>query len=204
MPERGLVKLDIDRGASVVEFGRFLADLEHAYLAIYSLPSLNDLRRPRRRFLIDYLDLDLLDLWPTGHRVPVGGPVYPDDQLAIARISIQSPGWVELIGSLNPLQQLREYLKDRHERAKDKEWRSAAERDKAYLELEILRTQAERERVGAISDFYELLERMELTEEERQRILWDRLGGPMMRLGQHQDSGLLGDQRDENKDKGEE
>jgi len=194
------VKLDIDRGASVTEFGRFLTDLENAYLALYALPSRHDLRRPRRRFLIDYLDLDLLDLldlWPMGHQVPAGELVYPDDQLAISRISIQSPGWVELIGSLNPLQQLREYLKDRHERAKDKEWRSAAERDKAHLELEILRAQAERERVGTISDFYELLERMELTPEERQRILWDRLGGPMMRLGQHQDTGLLGSQHDD-------
>jgi hypothetical protein len=110
---------------------------------------------------------------------------------------------VELIGSLNPLQQLRDYLKDRHERTKDNKWRSDAEREKAHLELEILRAHAEREQIGAIAYFYELLERINLTDEERQRLLWERLGGPMLRLGQHQDSGLLGDQRYKTRDKDE-
>lgn len=199
MPERGAVRLNIERGATVAEFGTFLADLESAYLALYSLPTMNHSRRLRRRFLIEYLDWDVLGPVYRSAAAPTG-PIYPRDQLEISRITIQSPGWVELIGSLNPLQQLREYLKERHERQKDRDWRSDAEKHRAQLELEILRLQAERERTGAIADFYELLERMELSAEERQRILWERLGGPMMRLGQHQDSGLLGNQNDNDED----
>lgn len=202
MPERGAVKLNIERGATVAEFGAFLVDLEGAYLALYSLPTIDRAGRLRRRFLIEYLDWDILG--PVYRSTPApAGPIYPKDQLEISRITIQSPGWVELIGSLNPLQQLREYLKDRHERQKDRVWRSDAERHRAQLELEILRLQAERERTGAIADFYELLERMEVSAEERQRILWERLGGPMMRLGQHQDSGLLGNQSDDGEDEEE-
>lgn len=197
IPERGKIKLNIERGAGVAEFRSFLADLEGAYLALYILPVWARTRSFRRRFLIDDLDFELFDPY---HRSPsqlVGTDIYPEDQLEISRISIRSPGWVELLGSLNPLQQIREYLKDRHERKKDVEWRSEAEKVRAHVELDILRFQAERERIGSISAFYELLERIDLSPEERQRILWERLGTPMMRLARHQDTGLLGSQNNE-------
>lgn len=199
MPERGTIKLNIERGAGVSEFRGFLADLEGAYLALYTLPTEARARRLRGRlpFIIDYLGLDLFDAYHWNPSHLAGTDIYPEDQLEISRISIRSPGWVELLGSLNPLQQIREYLKDRHERKKDVAWRSEAEKERAHVELDILRLQAERERTGLISEFYELLERMDLSQEERQRILWDRLGTPMMRLAHHQDTGLLGSQNDE-------
>jgi hypothetical protein len=101
-----------------------------------------------------------------------------------------------LLGSLNPLQQLREYLKDRHERKKDRDWRGDAEKERALLENEILQIQAERGRIGVIGEFNELLQRMEISPEDRQRIIWERLGPAMTRLGRHQDTGLLGSQHD--------
>ena len=202
MPERGAVKFDIRRGATVAEFGNFLADLENAYVALYFLPTIGRAGRLRRRFLIDYIDVDFFGppYWANPRAVEL---VYPEDQLEISRISIQSPGWLELSGLAGILEQMREWLKDRHERKKDMDWRGQAEKDRAQAELEILRAQAERERAGAIGDYYRLLEEMGYSPEERQRMLWDRLGGPMMRLGQHQDSGLLGSQGDDTDDKAE-
>lgn len=199
MSERGAVTLNLQRGAGVAEFRHFLADLENAYLALQLLPTLTRARRYRRRvpWFLEYPGTDLFahefgDWWATN-----GTDIYPEDQLELARISIQSPGWVELLGSLNPLQQLREYLKDRHERNKDRAWRSDAEKERARLENEILRSQAQRERIGVIGDCNKLLEEMGIEPDERQRILWERLGSAMVRLGQHQDTGLLGSQNDE-------
>ncbi|MEJ7928281.1 hypothetical protein WG908_16155 [Sphingobium sp. AN641] len=198
MPEHGPVLLNLQRGASVAEFGQFLADLENAYLALYNLPSWAFYRRYRRTLgFPEYVGLDLL-LPYDGHVGDLAGDaVHPDDQLEISRITIQSPGWVELIGSLNPLQQLREYLKDRHERQKDMAWRSDAEKTRAHLENEILRIQVDRDRTSSIGEFNDVLERIGFNADERQRIVWERLGPRMMRLGRHQDSGLLGTQNDD-------
>ncbi len=202
MPEHGRVKIDLQRGASVAEFSAFLIDLEAAYIALLSLTRERELKRLLRRvplslyMLIETLGPDALFMrdGEIGH--PSRASVYPPDQLEITRISIQSPGWVELLGALNPLQQLREYLKDRHERRKDMDWRSASEKERAKLENEALRIQIERDRIGVIGDFNALLERMDIPSDERSQIIWDRVGPPLMRLGHHQDTGLLGKQSD--------
>lgn len=195
--ERGTVKLNLERGATISEFSSFLSDLEGAYLSLYQLPSREWTR-----------SLERLRLWPIeffgpeflygGSRIDRIRPenVYPPDQLEISRITIHSPGWIELIGSLNPLQQLRDYLKDRHERKKDKEWRGEFEKKRADAELEIILIQAERERVGVLKDFYELLNRMDVSPEEKKKILWERVGAPLTKLARHQDRGLLGSQND--------
>lgn len=46
--------------------------------------------------------------------------ILPDDRIQIHRISIKSPGFWEFLGNINPLEVLRKYLCDRHEREKDK------------------------------------------------------------------------------------
>ena len=197
--ERGEVTLRIQRGAGVNEFARFLTDLEAAYQSLYLLPTERSTRRWRRRgplfFEFPEIALDILrvDDWSSTSR----RMIYPSDQLEISRISIQSPGWVELIGSLNPLQQIREYLRDRHERVKDRDWRGQAEKERAQLENEILRSQAMRERVGVIRECYDLLESSGASAEDCQRYVWERVGLPLMRLADHQDTGLLGSQDDE-------
>ncbi len=199
MPERGVVKLNIQRGAGIAEFASFLVDLENAYLALRLLPTIDSARHFTRRwhFLVDYQGVDPSTLryrhWPEIS----GREIYPKDQLEITRINIQSPGWIELLGSLNPLQQIREYLKDRHDRTKDRAWRGETEKERALLENDILRNQAEHERINVISAFSELLEHVGFSSEERQRAVWERLGPPMMRLANHQDTGLLGSQNDE-------
>ena len=67
--------------------------------------------------------------------VPVATP--PKDLLEIASISIHSPGFWEVLGGLNPLQQIREYLNDRHKRRQDREFREAAEKKKLEIENEL-------------------------------------------------------------------
>lgn len=47
-----------------------------------------------------------------------------------------------------------------------------------------------------IRDYNALLEELGFSPEERRRMIWQRLGPPLRRLGHHQDSGLLGSQND--------
>lgn len=51
--------------------------------------------------------------------------VVPEHRLVVKRVRIESPGLWEFAASLNPLQQIREYLNDRHQRRQDREFREA-------------------------------------------------------------------------------
>ena len=198
MIKRGKMRLNMQRGASVTEFKEFLDDLELAYLAVYELPNQKTWQNLERRFRfpLELMDPSFFMQRLIGADRLHSADVFPPDKLEITRISIQSPGWIELLASLNPLQQLREYLTDRHERKKDKEWRWESEKQRAIAELDILRIQAERERTGAIKEFCDLLDQMDIHPDEKQRIVWERVGAPLARLARHQDSGLLGSQND--------
>ena len=68
-------------------------------------PNLLSLIINYRKFL-DYNDFDKILL--------------PSDMLMVKSINFNSPGFWEFLGSLNPLNQLRQYLNDRHNRKKDK------------------------------------------------------------------------------------
>ena len=45
------------------------------------------------------------------------------EQLILSAVKLTSPGFREFSGTLNPLEVLRKYLNDRHERRKDHEYR---------------------------------------------------------------------------------
>ena len=194
--ERGAFRIEFFRGGTIAEFTGFLTDLEDAYLAIYSLPISHDFSV--RRHLIPY------EFWPTeawlnniAGRTSREG-ISPEFLMEITRIRISSPGFMEVMASWSPLEQLREYLKDRHERRKDKEWREAGEKRKLDLENELLEQQVLGEKYGRIRDFDKLLHEIGLPQDQRRQALWQHIGAPLARLGRHQDTGLIGGEFSEN------
>jgi hypothetical protein len=56
------------------------------------------------------------------------------EQLVLSAVSLGSPGFWEFLGALTPLEVLRKYLNDRHERRKDRDYRESA--DKRARELQ--------------------------------------------------------------------
>tara|TARA_R110002096_G_scaffold163184_1_gene330537 strand:+ start:53 stop:550 length:498 start_codon:yes stop_codon:yes gene_type:complete len=54
--------------------------------------------------------------------------ILPEDVLEIGVVKFESPGFWEFLGALNPLDQIRQFISDRHERSKDIEYRNAAEK----------------------------------------------------------------------------
>ena len=60
------------------------------------------------------------------------------DPLVVSRVELSSPGFWEFFGSRPPLEALRKYLNDRHERRKDNDYRSDAEHRRLDLENERL------------------------------------------------------------------
>jgi hypothetical protein len=74
--------------------------------------------------------------------------VLPEERLILEKAEFASPGFVEVLGSLNPLEVIRNYLQDRHRRRQDREYREEAERRRLNLENAILEIEAIRGRIN--------------------------------------------------------
>lgn len=111
----------------------------------------------------------------------------PDVPLVVSRVVLQSPGFWEFLGSLNPLEVTRKYLNDRHERRKDRDYRSAAEADRLALENALLG-------LDVLKRYRELEREYEATSGEAEvlrRYISGSVRGPLERLGQLDDRRLI-------------
>jgi hypothetical protein len=110
--------------------------------------------------------------------------IRPEQQLIFAAAQISSPGVWEFLASLNPLEVLRAFLNDRHERRKDIEYREASE--KKSLELEIL---LKENRV--ITERIEILRKLGAEDQDLKVIRNQLLGIPFKRLAEAQDKNVI-------------
>ena len=98
---------------------------------------------PRRDFWLSALT-------PARSAIPsaaeVSAFVAPRDRLRIHSVRLSSPGFWEFWGKLNPLEVIRQYLSDRHERRKDREYREEADKERLHLENQLRENQVIRER----------------------------------------------------------
>ncbi|MCB0540980.1 MAG: VWA domain-containing protein, partial [Bacteroidetes bacterium] len=101
--------------------------------------------------------------------------------LQIKKILFNSPGIWEFFGKLNPLEIIREYLNDRHERNKDRDYRNRLEEEKGYLELKLLENKIVKERI-------DLLEKAGFTKEEIKEMLKELAVAPLLSLGKYQEN----------------
>ncbi len=89
-----------------------------------------------------------------------------DAELVLLAAEFASPGFLEFLGSLNPLTAIREYLKDRHERKKDKQYRNAAEGNRLNLENERFHLENEALLTTVLSERVDVLRSAGLPEPE--------------------------------------
>jgi hypothetical protein len=157
-----------------------LKRIEGAYEGLVAVDSMADLTSVR------FSKLRGPWLWTPG-TPPIAARklILPDERLLLGAVQFESPGFWEFVGSLNPLEQIRRYLNDRHGRRQDREYREEAERDRLRLENELLRTRVLRERVGALRE-------VGFAEPEIRHMLTKYVVGPFEELGQVQDRMLLG------------
>jgi hypothetical protein len=100
--------------------------------------------------------------------------------LIIKTVKISSPGVWEFLGKFNPLEIIRLWLQDRHERFKDKSYRIHADAEKLQLENLLLKARV-------INDWMATLKKMGASDGEL-RILIDKfVEQPLLRLGRFGD-----------------
>jgi len=106
--------------------------------------------------------------------------VLPSNRLVLSVVKVASPGFWEFLGSMNPLEILRKYLQDRHERGKDLKYRNDQER--RAKELEILQKQL---------DLIEKLKQSGAPEHVVAALFNQLVERPLSALGALQDRGVI-------------
>lgn len=192
--ETSTLRVLANRLGTVSEVTTFLDDFEAAYIAIYTFDTfwLSTNGKRLRRYKIEFL----LEFGPVPYLGTPPSPltkddVLPEHHLILNRVRVESPGFWEFLGSLNPLQQIREYLNDRHRRKQDKEFRNVAEKDRLELENELLRRQITESDNSILRERISILRDLGFTDQEIRHLVWMNIGKSLAQLGRHQDAGLI-------------
>ena len=106
-------------------------------------------------------------------------------RLVLNAVQLSSPGVWEFLGSLNPLEVIRKWLNDRHERRKDREYRESAELRRLTLE-NLARENA------VIEGRVKIARDLGATDADLAPFLNDLLYKPLLALDRHQDRGIIG------------
>ena len=146
--EKGKLRV-YGHGAIEVELiAAYLSDITHAYDSLLVFESvISSLKRASREFPFPWYPLGMYIGWPLGPRRAVryvrdwpptaeeiSSLVLRSEQIVLSSVQLSSPGFWEFLGKLNALEVIRQYLNDRHERRKDREYRESAERRRLTLE----------------------------------------------------------------------
>ena len=195
LEESGKLTIVAQRGGSITEISAFLSDLENAYLALYAIHHLWLPERMWHRFPLEFLMAPGSPFSGFGQmgRIQLGVDALPPNaRLTLESVRIESPGVWEFLASLNPLQQIREYLNDRHRRRQDMEFREDPERKRLELDNELVQRQVEKMDIANFREKIEILRELGYSDDEIRRMIWMNFGVPLARLGRHQDTHLIG------------
>lgn len=189
--EKGHIRILAMRGGTIGEITSFLYDIEKAYNQIYLFETfvLSDFN-PRLRRYSPLLEFGVS--LPNVTSQLSEDLILPEYRLFIEKVSIQSPGFWEVFGSLNPLQQIREFLNDRHKRRQDREYKEEQEKKRLILENELIQRQIYEKDNAWIRERIQIMKELGCSEQEIKALIWANYGKPLAELGKHQDSGLIG------------
>lgn len=115
----------------------------------------------------------------------------PTSELQIMSLRLSSPGILEIIGHLSPLETVRKWLIDRDERRRNRLYRDRVEEEQLYVETERQRLENERLRNEVLRERLDILREQGLPTSVIPRIINTTLLGPLDELGEHVDRGAL-------------
>lgn len=110
--------------------------------------------------------------------------IRPRDRLVLRAVHLESPGWWKVIGQLNPLETIRKYLKDQHERRKDRQYREPAEARKLELQNKLLQ-------LDWIDKALTVAHKHGATDKEMATLRQNLIYQPLAQLDVFQDEGLI-------------
>lgn len=184
--ESGVLRLHGRGDEPVDEIIGLLDALNSAYEGIVRYRLLLDrmysYRRWLRRYSHPFYLEDGLHFWAVSDYAKYGLP--PGFRLSLKGVRLQSPGFWDFLGKLNPLEVLRNAINDAHERRKDRDYRESAEARRLRLENIILENQALSGRMAVLRD-------LGMTEEEMAQVRTTLIYQPIEKVLQYQNARLV-------------
>ena len=110
--------------------------------------------------------------------------VHPQDRIILNKVNVESPGFWEFFANIIPLETIRKYINDRHERIKDKNYRINQEKERGELENEKLRLEV-------IQKKTDLLKNLGVPEDKIRIAYFKHVLKPLEQIDIYQDKGLI-------------
>ena len=193
MARDAVLQLEGNGDVEIDLLSAFLADLSDAYSSLYAFDKI--MGRLERSPFEPWIEF--LSIYPArrgrGRRAWYTSAPAPEDtslqvpiseRLRLRQVKLASPGFWQFLGALNPLEVMRHYLCDRHQRRQDREYRESAERRRLELENLLLENRVLKERLDMARD-------MELAESDLAPLVRQLIERPLTKLGEYQDRGLI-------------
>ena len=180
-----ILRVGSDRLGTVADIRSYLESVEQAYNGLYAFDLIITEAKARSasREPVSWRSLGQTRPMSIRRIARAEAIVLPQDRIQLRAVSFQSPGFWEFLGTLNPLETMRKYLQDRHERRKDRSYREPLEAERMALENQRLTNEVVKEQV-------ELLRSVGVSEDKIREALTRHVVKPLEGLDRHQDSGL--------------
>jgi hypothetical protein len=192
-PQRAILRITSEGGVRLIEIREYLAAIEDAYNGVVVFENLVDgLRREGPFFVRPFFPM-WLPLYVSGRKrrlnlaegtQSIASFVRSSERIVLLRVKLESPGVWEFLGKLNPLEVIRQWVADSHERRKDKNYREAAEQERLRLENGLLENRVIRERI-------QIARELGATNEDLAPVLNDLILKPLAAVSQQQNKGLI-------------
>lgn len=183
------LRVNTDKLGDIREIIRYLQVFEQAYNHLYALEFIIQDAKRRHQELNESVYSRGGTTKPVKTIISVRKPeeiVLPDDRIRIRSIVIESPGFWEFLGNLNPLEVIRKYLCDSHERKKDRAYRNRQEEERGELENEKLRTEV-------VYKWIAIFKELGVPEEKIRRVMFEHVIKPLGQLDVVQNKELVVD-----------
>jgi hypothetical protein len=196
--QSGIITIHSAGQIKVDEAIGFLESIQQAYNKVYAFLSLIDSLDSAQRHLpnrdtqntaiVEFFSSQIAHYIATSERFyEFARDVVPaSDKLLLNSVVLESPGFWAFLGKLNPLEVVRKYLCDRHERLKDRNYRNAAEKSRLEYENELLKTKI-------VSDRIKIAKSVGITDAQLHPLLNRLLFTPLTELDSYQDGLLIQD-----------
>jgi len=177
--EKGMIRIDGEGGLPVSEVRQLLSTIEHAYNSLLIFEAATEPASTSRTGGVP--------IWTPEPKFSLEESmtlVLPSDRLVLQRVELASPGFWEFMGTLNPLEVIRKYLQDRHERQKDRAYRAALEAEKMRMQILLDETEL-------IGKRLRIAKEVGAPEHITASLLNELVYRPLEDLGAVQDKGLI-------------
>ncbi|MEO6904198.1 MAG: hypothetical protein ABI315_13750 [Bacteroidia bacterium] len=144
-------------------------------------PSVDKILLKEFKQTFDQKKKELPNLLELKNSIEIDKIIPPDDRLYISKVIIEPLGFWEVIGSFNALEQIRGYLKDRHERKKHNKYQNTEEVKAAHFEIE---DRTNKQIIGHIHT----LKSIGYSDEKIKPLVTSMLIKPLEKLGMYQDT----------------